>query len=159
MNKKLYLDVDGVVLRRTGIATARGSTEFEIANGALTFHSWCVEHFECRWLTARSHKGEIADVERAFRHAVRSRDMSNQEYAELMALVAGIPVARWGEMKAEVFDAEEDLFWVDDNPGEKSLRWLERQGLAERLVVASTDHRCDDLTRVLGVLTDCSTTN
>jgi len=38
MKTKLYLDLDGVVLRRTGRATARGSTEFEIASGALAFH-------------------------------------------------------------------------------------------------------------------------
>jgi len=153
MTTKLYLDVDGVVLRRTGTVTARGSTEFEIANGALAFLSWCVENFDCRWLTARSHEGEIAEVDRAFRHAVRSRDMSEQEYAELKVLVGGIPVGRWGAMKAEAFVGEEDFIWVDDNPDEGSLDWLARRGLGDRLVVASTDQDRDDLVRVKSILT------
>jgi len=157
MTTKLYLDVDGVVLRRTGTVTARGSTEFEIANGALAFLSWCVENFDCRWLTARSHEGEIAEVERAFRHAVRSRDMSEQEYAELKVLVGGIPVARWGAMKAEAFVEEESFIWVDDNPDERSLDWLARRGLGDRLVVASTDQDPTNLTSIWVVLGDCAT--
>jgi len=159
MTTKLYLDVDGVVLRRTGTVTARGSTEFEIANSALAFLSWCVENFDCRWLTARSHEGEIAEVDRAFRHAVRSRDMSEQEYAELKVLVGGIPVARWGAMKAEAFVEEESFIWVDDNPDEGSLEWLAGCGLHDRLVVASTDQEPGDLVRVLVVLGDCARAN
>ena len=74
--------------------------------------------------------------------------MSDQEYTELMVLVGGIHVARWGAMKADAFVEEEGFFWVDDNPDEGSLEWLGRRGLGDRIVVASTDQRRDDLGRV-----------
>jgi len=69
-----------------------------------------------------------------------------------MVLVSGIPVARWGVMKAEAFVEEEEFVWVDDNPDKGSLDWLEQQGLGDRLVVAITDQCCDDLTRVQSIL-------
>ncbi len=154
MKTKLYLDVDGIFLRRTGRQTSRGMTEFQIANSAVSFLRWCTDNFDCYWLTARSREGDIAEVERAFRQAVRNQNSSEQERADLKDLVSGIPVARWGAMKATAFTSEQDFFWIDDNPDEASLTWLEQHGLSDRLVVASTDQRHDDLVRVQGILND-----
>ena len=151
MKTKLFLDIDGVVLRRTGKLTNRGMTEFQIANSAVSFLRWCADHFDCYWLTARSREGNIAEVERAFRHTVGNQNSSEQERSELSALVSGIPVARWGATKAEGFSAEEDFFWVDDNPDFSVLNWLDQHGLRSRLIVASTDQRPDDLARVQGI--------
>ena len=154
MKTKLYLDVDGVVLRRTGQLTARGTTEFEIANGAATFLRWCADHFDCIWLTARSRDGDTSEVERAFRHAVREKNSSEQEKADLMAYVSRIPVASWGATKAGGITVGEDFFWVDDDPDVSSLNWLEHHGLRSRLIAASTDQRHDDLSRVQVILAD-----
>jgi hypothetical protein len=144
---KLFLDVDGVLLRRTGQQTSRGLTEFQIANHATTFLRFCSEHFDCYWLTARSREGSITEVERAFRHAVRNPAASEQEKDDLKALVSGIPVAAWGETKADAFSAGEDFYWVDDNPDEASISWLDRNNLSGRLVIVSTDKNPDDLAR------------
>ena len=152
MKTKLYLDVDGVLLRRTGQKTSRGLTEFQIANHATSFLRFCTDHFDCWWLTARSREGSIAEVERAFRHAVRNPAASERDRDDLKALVSGIPVAAWGETKADAFSAGEDFYWVDDNPDEASISWLDQNGLSGRLVVAATDQRFDDLVRVQGVL-------
>lgn len=154
MKTKLFLDVDGIFLRRTGRSTARGMTEFAVANGATAFLRFCTENFDCFWLTARSREGNIAEVERAFRQAVRKQNSSEQERTELKALVSAVPVARWGAMKADGFCAEEDFIWIDDDPTAACLIWLEQHGLSSRLVVASTDQRPDDLVRVQGILTD-----
>ena len=152
MKTKLYLDVDGVVLMRTGQQTSRGLTEFQIANHAASFLQFCTAHFDCYWLTARSREGNLAEVERAFRHAVRNPAASERDRDDLKALVSGIPVAAWGETKADAFSPEDDFYWIDDNPDKASIRWLEQQNLSSRLVVASTDQHQDDLSRVQGVL-------
>ena len=39
----LYLDLDGVILRRTGQPDFRGQTDFEVAPGAMEFLSWAIE--------------------------------------------------------------------------------------------------------------------
>ncbi|MBT7369293.1 MAG: hypothetical protein HN816_01520 [Gammaproteobacteria bacterium] len=152
MKTKLYLDVDGVLLRRTGQKTSRGLTEFQIANHATAFLSFCTEHFDCWWLTVRSREGNITEVERAFRHAVRNPAASEQERDDLKVLVSGIPMAAWGETKADAFSADEDFYWIDDNPDPVSKSWLDQHDLSGRLIVAATDRRPDDLNRVKGVL-------
>jgi hypothetical protein len=147
MKTKLFLDVDGVLLRRTGQQTSRGLTEFQIANHATSFLRFCADHFDCWWLTARSREGNIAEVERAFRHAIRNPAASEQERDDLKTLVISIPVARWEEMKADAFSAEDDFYWLDDNPDRASKSWLDLHGLSDRLVVACTDRQPDDLAR------------
>jgi hypothetical protein len=152
MKTKLYLDVDGVLLRRTGQQTSRGLTDFQIANHATAFLRFCTDHFDCYWLTARSREGSIAEVERAFRHAGRNPAASEQDKDDLKTLVSDIPVAAWRETKADAFSAEDDFYWIDDNPDQSSLSWLDQHDLSGRLVVAGTDRQPDDLSRVQGVL-------
>jgi hypothetical protein len=147
MKTKLYLDVDGVLLRRTGQQTSRGLTEFQIANHATSFLRFCISNFDCYWLTARSREGNIAEVERAFRHAIRNPAASEQDKDDLKTVVSAIPVGAWGETKADAFDAEEDFYWLDDNPDQASLSWLEQHDLSGRLVVPTTDRQPDDLVR------------
>jgi hypothetical protein len=149
---KLYIDVDGVLLRRTGQQTSRGLTDFQIANHATSFLRFCTTNFDCYWLTARSREGNIAEVERAFRQAVPNPVSSEQEKDDLKTLVSGVPVAAWGETKADAFSAEEDFHWIDDNPDKASISWLDRNNLSDSLVVAETDRQPDDLVRVQGVL-------
>jgi hypothetical protein len=147
MKTKLYLDVDGVMLRRT-------PQGFQVANHALPFLHFATDHFNVYWLTARSHEGDTAEVERAFRHAMLNPTASKQDRDVLKALVSAIPVARWGETKADAFGAEEDFFWIDDNPDAMSLAWLKRHDFSGRLVEASTDQCPDDLARAQGVLAE-----
>ena len=145
MKTKLYLDVDGVMLRRT-------PQGFLVVNHALTFLDFVTEHFDVYWLTARSHQGDTEEVERAFRHALPNPTASKQDRGALAKIVSSIPVAAWGETKSDAFSAEEDFYWIDDNPDGLSLAWLDQRGLSGRLVVASTDQHQDDLSRVQGVL-------
>jgi hypothetical protein len=147
LKTKLYIDLDGVLLRRTGQQTSRGLTEFQIANHATAFLRFCTDHFDCYWLTARSREGSIAEVERAFRHADRNPAASEQEKDDLKTLISDVPVAAWGETKADAFCAEEDFYWIDDNPDQSSLSWLDQHDLSGRLVVTSTDQHPDDLER------------
>ena len=146
---KLYLDLDGVILRRTGRAEFNGRTEFDVAPGAMEFLSWAVEDFDCYWLTSRSHDGTYDEIERAFRLAIPTTNMA----AETKDLIRSITPVPWGAEKAGGIDLSSDFYWVDDDPDGVSVDSLEVAGKSSRLIVASTDERPDDLTRVLEAMT------
>lgn len=145
MKTKLYLDVDGVMLRRT-------PQGFQVANHALTFLGFAIDHFDVYWLTARSHEGDTTEVERAFRLALPNPTASKQDRATLTKIVSSIPTAQWGETKSDAFTSGVLFIWVDDNPDIRALKWLKQRGISDRLVVAVTDQEPDDLVRVQGVL-------
>jgi hypothetical protein len=145
MKTKLYLDLDGVMLRRTGQG-------FQVANHALPFLRFAIDHFDVRWLSARSHEGDTTEVERAFRHALPNPTASKQDRDALTKIVSSIPTAAWGETKSDAFTPGVSFIWVDDNPDTRALKWLKQRGLSDRLVVAVTDQVPDDLARVQGVL-------
>ena len=42
-NIDLYLDLDGIILRRTGRTAGKGRNEFAIAPGAMDFLSWAID--------------------------------------------------------------------------------------------------------------------
>jgi hypothetical protein len=145
MKTKIYLDVDGVMLRRT-------PQGFQVANHALTFLDFATDQFDVYWLTARSHEGQTEEVVRAFRHALPNPTAPKQDRDALTNIVSSLPTAEWGETKSDAFTLGVSFIWVDDNPDTLSLNWLKQRGLSDRLVVVVTDQEPDDLVRVQGVL-------
>jgi hypothetical protein len=133
----LYLDLDGVILRRTGRSDIRGQTVFEIAPGALEFLTWATEMFKCYWLTSRSHDGTYDEIERAFRFALPATILPNS----IMYLIRSIVPAPWSRDKIGGIDMTRDFYWVDDDPDPASVIALEKAGLLNRLIIASTDQR------------------
>jgi hypothetical protein len=148
MKTKLYLDVDGVMLRRT-------PQGFQVANHALTFLDFAIDHFDIYWLTARSHEGNTPEIERAFRHALPNPTASKQDRDALAKIVSSLPTAEWGETKSDAFTLGVSFIWVDDNPDTRALKWLTQRGLIDRLVVVVTDQSPDDLVRVQEIIEPC----
>jgi hypothetical protein len=147
MKTKLYIDVDGVMLRRN-------PQGFQVANHALPFLRFAIDQFEVYWLTARSHEGDTTEIERAFRHALPNPTMSKWDRDALTKTVSSIPTAHWEETKSDAFSPGVSFIWVDDNPDTRALNWLKQRGLIDCLVVVDTDQEPDDLTRVQGVLSN-----
>ena len=143
-NIDLYLDLDGVILRRTGRIEFGGKTGFDVAPGAIKFLAWAVDHFNCYWLTSRSHDGGYNEIERAFRFAIPTNTIPG----EIKGLIRAIRPAPWGTAKVEGIDLSRQFFWLDDNPDDASVDALKEAGLASRLVRVSVDQRSDDLSRV-----------
>ena len=131
----LYLDIDGVLLRRTGRREFNGRTEFEVATGAYEFMDWCIERFECFWLTSRSHDGSYAGIEQAFRFAIPTTSLP----AAIKDRIHAIKPAAWPRSKIEGIDVSEEFLWLDDDPDDASLRELERLGMGNRWIQACTD--------------------
>jgi hypothetical protein len=140
----LYLDLDGVILRRSGRIEFGGKTGFDVAPGAMEFLAWAIDHFNCFWLTSRSHDGGYSEIERAFRFAIPTNTIAD----EIKGLIRAIRPAPWGKAKVEGIDLSRPFFWLDDNPDQTSLNALGEAELLERLVIVSVDRRSDDLARV-----------
>jgi len=140
----LYLDLDGVILRRTGCMDIRGRTEFEVAPYALEFLSWAIENFNCYWLTSRSHDGGYDAIERAFRFAIPTTNLAEGT----RDLIRAIRPALWGVEKVSGIDLTRNFYWVDDNPDNGSVAVLEAAGLSSRLIIALVDHQPNDLERI-----------
>ena len=144
-NCNLYLDLDGVILRRTGLLGFGDRVEFEVAPNAIEFLGWCVQNFQCFWLTSRSRDGSYEGIERAFRHAIPMTYLSDD-------LTQAICPARWGKAKFEGIDMSREFRWIDDDPDQMSLDELERAGLADRWIEISTDRQSNDLQRAINIL-------
>ena len=140
----LYLDLDGVILRRSGRIEFGGKTGFDVAPGAMEFLAWAIDHFNCFWLTSRSHDGGYSEIERAFRFAIPTNTIPG----DIKDVIRAIRPAPWGKTKVEGIDLSRPFFWLDDNPDQTSVDALAEAGLASRLVIVSVDQRPDALARV-----------
>ena len=146
----LYLDLDGVILRRTGRTDLGGRTNFEVAPDAMEFLSWATDRFNCYWLTTRSHDGTYDEIERAFRLAIPATNLPDK----IKKLIRAIRPAPWGKSKVEGIVMSNNFYWLDDDPDQVSVAALEEAGLQNRLFNVSTDQRLDDLERVKKLLED-----
>ena len=127
----LYLDIDGVLLRRrhAGMFDA-----FEIAPDCLDFLEWATHRFQCRWLSSRCRVGWPDGTLRAFRHAgARLDDDSRWHVLRLIEKTA------WRVNKTEAIDPASDFWWVDDDPTEIDRCWLLTHHRGDRLIQVSSD--------------------
>ena len=126
----LYMDVDGVLLRRrnSGIFDA-----FELAPHCLEFLEWATAHFRCRWVTSRARTGWPDGIRRAFRSAGAALDDPR------WAVLDQIEPAAWTINKSEALNPESEFWWIDDAPSSDDVNWLRVHGCEDRLVKISTD--------------------
>ena len=144
----LYIDIDGVLLRRTGRKDFNGRNEFEIATGAYEFMDWCIERFDCFWLTSRSHDGTYAGIEQAFRFAIPAVNLP----VEIKDRIHAIKPAAWPRAKIKGIDISKEFLWLDDDPDDASIKELERLGMMKRWVKACVDRNPDHLEKVKSLL-------
>jgi hypothetical protein len=107
----LYIDLDGVIIRRTDRIEFGGRTGFDIAPGAMGFLSCAIEDFHCFWLTSHSHDGGYEGIERAFRFAIPTNSIPG----ETKELIRAIRAAPWSKAKVEGIDLSREFFWLYDN--------------------------------------------
>lgn len=132
MNRRLrlYLDIDGVFLRRAP-ESGRFSS-FDVAPGAFEFLAWAVERFDCRWLSSRCRNGKVDGALRAFRLARGSS-------SELQHLVQSVPAAAWERQKTDAIAFDADFLWIDDAADESERQTLARHGRLTCLIDLSVD--------------------
>lgn len=143
---RVYLDMDGVILRSAG--TSVWNCGWEVAPGALDFLTWAVERFEVIWLTARSRSGDMSHIERGIRHALPATTLP----AEWRAVLDKTTAAAWDRLKTDGIDLDGEFCWIDDAPQTGALLALESRGVEDRWIECNTDIRPDDLHRIRQVL-------
>ena len=127
----LYLDIDGVLLRRrhSGMFDA-----FEIAPDCVDFLEWATVIFRCRWLSTRCRVGWPDGTRRAFHQAGARLDDPRWRVLDQ------IEQALWNANKTEAIDPASDFWWLDDDPTEIDRRWLRTHNRDDRLIQVSIDH-------------------
>jgi hypothetical protein len=126
----LYLDIDGVLLRRRHSGMFDG---FEMAPGCLDFLRWATARFQCRWLSTRCRQGWPDGSRRAFRLA--GAPLDDPQWAAFRL----IEPAAWTMDKTEAIDPTSEFWWLDDDPTERDLNWLRAHHREDRLIRVSSD--------------------
>ena len=131
--KKLYIDIDGVIL--TGYT-------HQAADGLPEFIDFVTQHFDCYFLSSYC-KGDTAPVLRLLAKVVD---------AETLEKLKAVKATTWRRSKAEAIDLASDFVWLDDAPRYEDRQLLEEEGRLDRLIVVDLD-REDELKRISEDLT------
>lgn len=124
----LYLDLDGVLLRRRGSGMFDA---FELAPHCLEFLEWATTRFHCQWLSSRCRLGFLDGSRRAFRSAGAPLDDPRWGVLDL------ITPALWDTTKTEAIDPASNFYWIDDDPGDAERKWLRQHGHEDRWILVS----------------------
>lgn len=145
---RLYLDVDGTLLRRSGHPRLRG--DFAPAAHLRQFLDFVTAHFTCVWVSSRTRGGDDAALRALFRRTIGPGD----EADAVDTLLGRVRPGQWQDFKAQAMDLSTPFLWLDDAPEEESLEMLTARGLSSCWVSVDVDRHPDDLDRVRGVLCD-----
>ena len=136
----LFLDIDGVLLRRRNLGIFDA---FELAPGCLEFLEWATGRFRCLWLTSRARLGWQDGIRRAFRAAGAALDDPRWAVLDL------IKSAAWTINKSEALDPQTEFWWIDDDPSAHDRDWLCVHGCEDRLIEINTDTYPDALAQLI----------
>ena len=128
--KKLYLDIDGVLLTTSNIRAAKG---------AVDLLYYVLENFDCYWLTTHCHDNDTT-------HAISY--LSQYFYQSVVEKMKSIKPAAWTALKTEGIDFESDFIWLDDYPREAEKDVLRHHGCYRSLIQVNLDNK-DELFDVI----------
>lgn len=118
MRLRLYIDVDGVLLKP---ALADGGPAVQRAADDLRdFLEWATRTFDCYWLTAWAVDGDAGQLKRRL-------------IPRLPPAARRIKLARWTRLKTDAF-SDGDFLWIDDELYEGEQEFLKRRGWLSRFV-------------------------
>ena len=137
--KKLYLDIDGVLLGKDSL----NDVKVVLARHAREFLTYCMSHFDCFWLTTNAPRGETANIERVFKAYVDEA---------LMKLIKTIRPAVWQTAKTEAIDFTTDFYWIEDSILAYEKDVLRKNNALHRWIQIDTRKKPDDLARGLSIL-------
>lgn len=69
-----------------------------------------------------------------------------------MRMIESIEPTRWNTLKTEAIDMDSDFHWTDDRLLQSEAEVLRAHGVHDRLVIADSRSRPDDLARVIELL-------
>lgn len=133
MATRLYLGVEGFLIHR--LDKGQGAERmFRMTTYGLDFLSWAVERFECRWVTRLDHFGGDQRIRRALALAQSMRKLP----PEFDLLFEYVWPTYWENSMIEGIDTQSDFYWVTNDVDASSVEVVERLGLQERVILATT---------------------
>jgi hypothetical protein len=123
-NTKIYLDIDGVLLKR----------DCTLANHAKEFLEWVVVHFDCYWLTTRD-RCRHEKIITAFGEQIPE------------SLIRKIHSTKWETLKTEAIDFDSNYYFIDDG-----LLATERSLVGDRWISVNVNKKPNDLIDVWNFL-------
>jgi len=131
----LFTDIDGVLLGKSA-----ETGECILAKHAQEFLEFCLDNFDCYWLTTHC-RGSIDTV---------IDYLTPYADSEFMALVQKIKPTDFKTFKTEALFG--NFIWVDDQPTAYELQVLEESNQLDRWYQVNTRKNPDDLLGLIGSL-------
>jgi len=130
--KKLYIDIDGVLITRYDHQTPEGLWEFI---------DFATQHFDCYWLSSYC-KGDAKPVLRLLLKYVDTKTLEK---------LKDVKATTWRKCKSEAIDLASDFYWLDDAPRHADRQVLMEHGKLDRLIVVDLN-RPRELFRIIELL-------
>ena len=130
--KKLYLDIDGVIL-----TTKRTKP----ADFAIPFIDFATNHYDCYWLTTHCKGNTSIPLAYLAEHFDKATIGKLQK----------IKPTNWSTLKTEAIDFLSDFIWLDDNPFASEINILTAHLAKDKLIIVDLN-KPDELKRVLEIL-------
>lgn len=113
--KNLYLDIDGVLLKKDGTPT----------ENIVPFLEYATKNFECFWLTTHCD----GDATKPFLYLV------SRVPKEALPFLEQIQPTKWKLWKTEGIDFSKDFLWLDDTRFEGEQNALAEKGALEKFIL------------------------
>lgn len=117
---KLYIDIDGVLLK---------NREDKAVEGISSFIRFIVSNFDCYWLTTHC-KG---DAQTAMEY------LSEYLTYEDLKLLQKVKATDWNTLKTEAIDFTSDFYWIDDYAMNAEKEILQMKGKLDSLILVEND--------------------
>jgi hypothetical protein len=132
LKKKLYLDIDGVLLTNKHTKPADDSS---------LFIEYIVDKFDCFWLTTHC-KG---DAENAIKYLAGYFD------EKILKVLTEIKATNWTTLKTEAIVFSHEFVWIEDYPFKSEKEVLLSYNRLGSLVLVDLNNR-NELRRVIEIL-------
>ncbi len=126
--RKLYLDIDGVILTKKHTSQADNLEEFI---------DFILKNFECYWLTTHC-KGD---------KNVTLKYLAQYLEITLIDKLKAIKPTMWSTLKTEAIDMNDDFIWIDDEPMQAEIEKLIEAGKLDKLKIVRLGN-ADELLRI-----------
>ncbi|PIQ20767.1 MAG: hypothetical protein COW65_13130 [Cytophagales bacterium CG18_big_fil_WC_8_21_14_2_50_42_9] len=126
--KRLYIDIDGVLLTKKNIGVPEYGREFL---------KYLVNNFDCYWLTTHCRGDSLNAIQY----------LSSFYEKEIIEELNKVKSTNWDALKTEGIDLSTDFYWLDDYPFNAEKIVLEKNNLVERLIIVDLD-RSGELERI-----------
>lgn len=130
--RKIYLDIDGVLLT---------TKQKQVAKDAVEFINYVTDNFDCYWLTTHC-KGDNSSV---------IKYLSMYFDKKTLIKIASIKPTNWMTLKTEAIDFSSYFYWIDDYPFYAEKKVLEKKNCSNKLIVADLNNM-DELNRIKNIL-------